>query len=133
MIHKDYLTNCDRCSKPLCYVPTKASSGDDIENFYCFGCGFNTNSIAKVGSEFIEQQMALYPDLYKDLMGEGEDGKVWMPAFVNTEKGMLFADGTDGDNWAWAAVKMIPTTEEDDEIIRREKYKPDNDSKKYFA
>ena len=133
MVHQDDLKKCDRCGSNLCYSPEPIQGKDLIRNYYCFGCGFNTNSICKVDSEFYNQQMILLPDLYKDLAGEDGEGKVWLPAFVQSEKGMLYADGTNGDNWAYCAIKMIPTTEEDDELIRKEKYKPDNSSKRFFS
>ena len=126
----DNLEKCDRCGGDACY--TKEINAE-LKSYYCFGCGFNTNSICKVGSDFFNEQMGILPDLYKDLAGEDEHGKVWLPAFVHNEKGMLYADGTGVDNWAWAAVKMIPTTKSDGEILSKNKYKPDNDTKKHFA
>jgi len=126
----DDLKECDRCGGDACYV---SEVNSEIKNFYCFGCGFQSNSIMKVGSQFLEEQMSILPDLYKSLMVEDEKGKVWMPAYVSNQKGMLFADGTAVDNWKWAAVKMVPTTEEDDEITRKNKFKPDNSTKKHFV
>lgn len=125
----DDLVTCDRCGGDACYIQEVTP---EITSHYCWGCGFNTNSICKVGSEFFKEQMAILPDLYKDLAGEDDKGKVWLPAFVQNEKGMLYADGTGVDNWAWAAVKMVPTTEEDGEILSKSKFKPDNSTKKHF-
>ena len=129
MINFDDLVKCDRCNGDACY---KSQVSIDINNYYCFGCGFQTNSIMKIDSDFLKNQMEILPDLYKSLMVEDEEGKVWMPAYVSNEKGMLFADGTAVDNWKWAAVKMVPITEEDDEITRKNKFKPDNSTKKHF-
>lgn len=125
----DDLKQCDRCGGDACYV---SEVNLEIKNFYCFGCGFQSNSMMKVDSKFLSEQMAILPELYKALMGEDEKGKVWMPAYVSNQKGMLFADGTAVDNWKWAAIKMIPTTEEDDEITRKNKFKPDNSTKRHF-
>ena len=125
----DDLVTCDRCGGDACY---KVEVNAAISNYFCWGCGFNTNTICKIGSDFFKEQMALLPDLYKDLAGEDEHGKVWLPAFVSNEKGMLFADGTGVDNWAWAAVKMVPTTEEDGEILANQKFKPDNSTKRHY-
>ena len=126
----DDLVKCDRCGCDACYVTEVNAS---LSNSYCFGCGFNTNSICKVGSDFFNEQMSMLPDLYKDLAGEDKEGKVWLPCFVQNEKGMLYADGTTADEWMWAAVKMVPTTEEDGEILAQSKHKPDNSTKKHFA
>ena len=125
----DKMTKCDRCQGDACYV-TEVNA--ELKNYYCWGCGFNTNSICKVGSDFFNEQMSVLPDLYKDLSGEDEEGKVWIPAFVSNEAGMVYADGTSSDNWRWAAVKMVPTTEEDGELLASQKFKPDNSSKRHF-
>ena len=125
----DDLVKCDRCDGDACYINEVTAN---IKSHYCFGCGFNTNSIMTVGSAFLKEQMSTLPDLYKDLMGEDSKGKVWMPAFVSNEQGMVYVEGTSAENWRWAAVKMIPTTKEDGEIISKQKVKPDNDSKKFF-
>lgn len=125
----DDLVKCDRCGGDACY---KVEINPELSNYFCWGCGFNTNSICKVGSDFFKEQMAVLPDLYKDLSGEDDKGKVWLPAFVHNEVGMLYADGTGADNWAWAAVKIVPTTKEDGEILSKQKFKPDNSTKKYF-
>ena len=39
-------------------------------------------------------------------MVEDENGTIWMPSMVNIpSQGMVFADGTNKNNWQWAAVK----------------------------
>jgi len=41
-------------------------------------------------------------------MGEDGNGTIWMPSVVNLpDKGMVFADGPNGQNWNWGAVKAI--------------------------
>jgi hypothetical protein len=58
--------------------------------------------------------MEVLPELYKELMGEDENGNIWMPSVVNIpDKGMVFADGSNGLQWQWAAVKAIPMSEEE--------------------
>ena len=109
----DNLIICERCGSDACYVQ---EVNQDIKNYQCYGCGFMTNSIMKKDSQFLEEQMELLPNLYKELMGEDESGKVWMPSTVNLpEKGMVFANGSNADNWKWAAVKSIPVLEDEKE------------------
>ena len=109
----DNLIICERCGSDGCYVQ---EVNQDIKNYQCYGCGFMTNSIMKKDSQFLEEQMELLPNLYKELMGEDESGKVWMPSTVNLpEKGMVFANGSNADNWKWAAVKSIPVLEDEKE------------------
>jgi len=58
--------------------------------------------------------MEVLPELYKELMGEDEKGLIWMPSVVNLpDKGMVFADGANGSNWRWAAVRATLMSEEE--------------------
>ena len=111
----DNLINCTRCGSDACYVE---EVNQDIKTYFCYGCGFQTNSLMKVGESFYEEQINILPELYKDLMVEDQDGKVWMPSTVNLpQQGMIFANGSDSRNWGWSAVKAVPVNEEE-----REKY-----------
>ena len=66
------------------------------------------------GSEFLEQQMTVLPELYKELMGEDENGTIWMPSVVNLpDKGMVFAQGSNKNEWRWTGVKAVPVKEEE--------------------
>jgi hypothetical protein len=68
----------------------------------------------KEGEEFFEQQKELLPELYKDLIHKDEEGQMWMPSMINVpDKGMVFANGTDSNNWKWAAVRAVVVTEEE--------------------
>jgi len=128
----DNLTICDRCGSDACYVQEVNSQ---IKNYMCYGCGFITNSLMKLNSEFFNEQMEILPELYKELMGEDEDTKlVWMPNTVNLpEKGMVFADGNSNSNWAWAAVKATPLQEGDKKLTETQTHKMDMDTLKHFA
>jgi hypothetical protein len=47
-------------------------------------------------------------------MGEDENETIWMPSVVNIpDKGMVFADGPNSQNWKWAAVKATLMSEEE--------------------
>jgi len=66
------------------------------------------------GSPVVENALATSPELYKDLMFEDKNGRVWLPATITLPaKGMVFIDGTSKDNWEWAAVNAIPLTEDE--------------------
>lgn len=107
----DNLTTCDRCGSDACYVQ---EVNQDVKLHFCYGCGFQANTAMKRGSEFLEQQMEVLPELYKELMGEDENGTIWMPSVVNIpDKGMVFADGPNSQNWAWGAVKATLMSEEE--------------------
>jgi hypothetical protein len=107
----DNLTTCNRCGSDACYVQ---EVNEQVKLHFCYGCGFQANSVMTRDSEFLQQQMEVLPELYKELMGEDENGTIWMPSVVNIpDKGMVFADGPNGQNWRWAAVKATLMSEEE--------------------
>jgi hypothetical protein len=107
----DNLITCARCGSDACYVE---EVNQDIKTYFCYGCGFMTNSLMKEGEEFYNRQLEVLPELYKDLLYVDENGLTWMPSTTNVpEKGMIFANGASKDNWGWAAVKAVPVTEEE--------------------
>ena len=78
------------------------------------------------GSQFMEEQLSVLPDLYKTLMDEEEEsGKIWMPSYINV-------DGTGRDNWAWAGVKAVEVKKDEAEKFKGAKYKPDMSTIKHF-
>lgn len=107
----DNLIICDRCGSDACYVQ---EVNVDIKLYHCYGCGFQSNSAMKRDTEFLKEQLEVLPELYKELMGEDESGKIWMPSMVNLpSKGMIFANGPSISNWGWSAVKAIPMPEDE--------------------
>ena len=109
----DNLINCSRCGSDACYVE---EVNQDIKTYFCYGCGFQTNSLMKEGESFYEEQVGVLPELYKDLMVEDSENKIWMPSAVNLpQQGMIFANGPSSRDWAWAAVKAVKVAEEDKE------------------
>ena len=120
----DSMIICDRCGSDACYVQEVNS---EIKNYQCYGCGFITNSLLKQGSQFFEEQMELLPNLYKELMGEDDDGKIWMPSTINIpEKGMIFANGANTEIWKWGAVKAIEVKDD------KKKYPIPNKDGEYY-
>ena len=107
----DNLIVCLRCGSDACYVE---EVNQDIKTYFCYGCGFQTNSLLKEGETFYEEQISILPELYKDLFSKDQNDHVWMPSMINVpEKGMIFANGPSKEQWAWAAVKAVKVTEEE--------------------
>jgi hypothetical protein len=107
----DNLTTCGRCNSDACYVQ---EVNQDVKLHFCYGCGFQANTVMTRDSDFFQQQMETLPELYKELMGEDDNGVIWMPSIVNLpDKGMVFADGPNGQQWQWASVKSIPMPEDE--------------------
>jgi len=105
---------CPKSGGDLCY---ETQVTPEITNWMSLSCGYWTNSLMKEGSEFYNEQMETLPELYKDLAWKDEStGLVWLPQTINEPKqGMIFANGTNVQEWKWSAVKAIPVTEEEKE------------------
>jgi hypothetical protein len=107
----DNLVICNHCGSDACYVD---EVNQDIKTYFCYGCGFQTNSLMKEDETFYEEQISVLPELYKDLFFKDENGNVWMPTTVNIPtQGMIFANGPSKEDWGWAAVKAVEVTEEE--------------------
>ena len=119
----DEIINCPKSGGDLCY---KVEVNKDITNYYSMSCGFWTNSLMKKGSQFFNEQWEILPELYKDLAWVDPNTElIWLPNTINVkEKGMVFADGTNKDNWKWAAVEAVENEEGE--------YKTDMSTVKYF-
>jgi len=105
----DKLTICARCGSDACY---EQDMGADYIISLCYGCGFTTNTLMQSESKFLEEQIEVLPELYKDLIYIDDKGLNWMPSATNNpEKGMVYADGKNPQEWRWAAVKAIPNEE----------------------
>lgn len=110
---KDNLTICSRCGSDACY---EHSTGPEYSIYMCYGCGFTTNTLMKTDSEFLEEQIEILPELYKDLIYVDGEGKNWMPSTINiSDKGMVFINGKTTEDWKWAAVKAIKIPENEKE------------------
>jgi len=126
----DNLIVCSRCGSDACYVDEVSM---DIKTHFCYGCGFQTNSLMKEGEEFYNQQIEALPELYKDLLYTDNEGKTWMPSAINLpEQGMIFANGPSGEQWGWAAVKAIELKEDDKRVREDQTHKMDMNSLKMF-
>ena len=109
----DKLTICPRCGSDACY---EQELGADYKIHQCYGCGFTTNTLMTEDSEFLDEQLEVLPELYKDLIYIDEGGYNWMPSAVNNpEQGMIYADGKTSGDWKWSAVKAMKISEEEKE------------------
>jgi hypothetical protein len=122
---KDNLTICPRCGSDACY---EQELGADYKVHQCYGCGFTTNTLMIENSEFLDEQLEVLPELYKDLIYIDEEGYNWMPSAVNNpEQGMIYADGKTSEDWKWSAVRAMKISEEE-----KEKYPIPNKEGEYY-
>ena len=97
-----------------CYEQSFEQQGQEIKTWLCFGSGFTTSTLMTEGSKVVQDLLETSPELYKDLLHTDKDKKVWAPATITLpEKGMVFLDGSNKEQWKWASVRSVPITEED--------------------
>jgi len=111
---QDQLVECKRCRGNACY---EQHIDENTTTWLCMGCGFTTSTMMLEGSKLVQDLLATSPELYKDLLFEDSDKRMWAPATITLPgKGMVFIDGNNKDNWRWKAVKATEITEEDRKI-----------------
>ena len=101
-----------------CYERTIVDeSGNEVTTWLCFGSGYTSSTLMQKDSPAVKNAIESSPELYRDLMHEDENNRVWLPATITLPgKGMVFIDGTTKDKWSWTAVDSIDITEEDRKI-----------------
>ena len=127
----DEIIDCPKSEGDLCY---KTEINDKITNYLSISCGFWTNSLMKKDSEFYNEQISTLPELYKDISWEDPKTKlIWVPNTINImDKGMVFANGTNPEEWNWAAVKAIPLKKDEEAKVKGQTHKMDMESMKLF-
>ncbi len=130
-MQKDNLGICSRCGSDACY---ETDLGADYKVHMCYGCGFTTNTLMTEDSEFLEEQLEVLPELYKDLASVDENGLTWVPSTINVEdKGMIFIQGKSINNWNWVACPAKELTEEEKTNFPEDTtYKMDMKNASYF-
>lgn len=129
----DKLTNCPLCECDGCYV---IPINETKNNYFCWGCGFQTNDLMVEGEFDFAAYEETLPELYKDIKGKDDQGRVWYPISINLpDLGTVFLNGTDASNVNWSAIKVIPLTEEEKQEPKYKGliYKSDAKSLKHFA
>lgn len=108
----DEIIDCPKSGGDLCY---KIEANPEITNYFSLSCGFWTNSLMKAGTDFYKEQWDLLPELYKDIAWiDPKTELIWLPNTINIpELGMVFAEGTNPEDWRWAATKAVELSEED--------------------
>lgn len=108
---QDQLTICPKCGCDGCYV---TPINETKNNYFCWGCGFQTNDLMKEGEFDFEAYEETLPELYKDIRDIDEEGRVWYPISINIpDSGTVFLNGKSVNEVHWSAIKVIPLTEEE--------------------
>ena len=130
---KGQLVECKRCKGNACY---EQNIEENLQTWLCMGCGFTTSTVMNKGGQAHNNLLETSPELYKDLLFEDDTEKIWAPATITLpNKGMVFLDGSNKEQWQWAAVKSIPITEEDrkqKQFPKDQTHKMDMQNMKHF-
>ena len=129
----DEIVDCPKSGGDLCY---RIEVTPEITNYFSMSCGFWTNSLMTPDQDFYKEQWAVLPEIYKDLAWtDVKTGLTWLPNTVNVpELGMVYADGTDDENWGWAAVKAVKLDKPiENKDGSKTEYKPDMSTLKHFV
>ena len=111
---KDQLVECNRCGGNACY---EQHIDENTTTWLCMGCGFTTSTLMEQGSKVVQDLTETSPELYKDLLFQDKDNRIWAPSTITLPgKGMVFIDGTSKEDWKWSAVKAVEITEEDRKV-----------------
>jgi len=128
----DQMAICPKCGCDGCYV---TPINETKNNYYCWGCGFQTNDLMVEGEfDFVQYEETL-PELYKDVKYVDSEKRVWYPISINiSNKGTVFLSGKTVEEVQWSAIKVVPLTEEEKQQPKYKglMYKSDAKSMKHF-
>lgn len=129
----DQMIICPKCGCDGCYV---TPVNETKFNYFCWGCGFQTNDLMKQGEFNFEEYEETLPELYKDTKFVDNQERVWYPISINiSDKGTVFLNGKTKEETQWSAIKVIPLTEEEKKQPKYKNlsYKSDAKSIKHFG
>jgi hypothetical protein len=102
---------CPKCGCDGCY---KTPINETKNNYFCWGCGFQTNDLMKEGEFDFTAFEETLPELYKDVKYVDQENRVWYPISVNLpDRGTVFLNGTSKEDIKWSAIKVVELTEEE--------------------
>jgi len=97
---KESFITCLKCGGDACSEITNGV----VTIWICMGCGFTSNNT--ITDTNVTEMEATLPELYKDLRFKDKEGKYWYPnSVILDDKSMVFAEGTNVQDWMWSAVQ----------------------------
>ena len=113
---KDNLVSCKKCGGNACYETQLGL----IKSYFCWGCGFCSNTTLMEGSVPQKDYESTLPQLYVDFKFIDNEKKVWYPATINLpEKGILFLNGADKTNAKWTVMLVQEVNESEKEKFKK--------------
>ena len=132
-MNKDGLSICPKCQGDACY---KTPINETAFNYFCFGCGYQTNDLLKVEDLNFEEYEATMPELHKDAKFIDTKNRVWYPITINLPtKGTVFLGGKSLEYAEWTAIKVRSLSEEEQKELANKglTYKSDSSTIKGFG
>jgi hypothetical protein len=126
----DNLVKCPHCEAEMCYE----YHNPQYIQWMCFNCGYGSTSHMVKDSDFVKSSKEVLPELIKDLEFTDENDFVWYPSTINIpEKGILFPNGNNKDNWMWAVAPLILIKKEEKaRFPKKQTHKVDLNNMQYF-
>lgn len=126
----DNLVKCPHCEAEMCYE----YHNPHFIQWMCFNCGYGSTSHMVKDSDFVKSSKEVLPELIKDLEFTDENDFVWYPSTINVpEKGILFPNGNNKDNWMWAVAPLtLIKKEEKSRFPKKQTHKVDLNNMQYF-
>jgi|LakMenE18May11ns_1017448.scaffolds.fasta_scaffold9770066_2 hypothetical protein len=126
----DNLVKCPHCEAEMCYE----YHNPHFIQWMCFNCGYGSTSHMVKDSDFVKSSKEVLPELIKDLEFTDENDFIWYPSTINVpEKGILFPNGNNKDNWMWAVAPLtLIKKEEKSRFPKKQTHKVDLNNMQYF-
>lgn len=129
----DQLSICPKCGCDGCYI---TPINETKNNYFCWGCGFQTNDLMKQGEFDFTGYEETLPELYKEIKHVDGEGRTWYPIVINVEeRGTVFLNGKTKEKVEWSAIKTVSLTEEEKQQpkYKNKTHKSDPKSLKSFG
>ena len=104
---------CPSCGSYRCFESYTEPKTE--ESYLCIQCGYMSHSKYLENSDILNQQL----DKSADLIGrvkkyDEERGIMWLPSVLNMgDRGIIYPEGTDTNDWYWKYAKTKTLTEEE--------------------
>lgn len=129
----DQMSICPKCGCDGCYV---TPVNETKNNYFCWGCGFQTNDLMVEGEFNFGEYEETIPELYKDIKYVDDKKRVWYPISINiANKGTVFLSGKSIEEVQWSAIKVVLLTEQEKKQPKYKNltYKSDAKSLQHFG
>ena len=111
--YKERNVVCNNCGSMRCFE--SYTEPRTHESYLCVQCGYMSLSLYKPGSDVLKNMLEKSADIVGLLQKEDKErDMVWLPAVLNMgDRGIIYPEGTDKNDWHWKYAKTKQLTEEE--------------------